>query len=95
LERIATNSVDLVFNSYSMAEMSPRTIAQYIAMISHITRKYFLHVNHTRHSLVTADEFGINPNQFKLIYKLPALWNAGINPDMDEYEYLYEKIDVQ
>jgi len=95
LEKIATNSVDLVFNSYSMAEMSPRTIAQYIAMISHITRKYFLHVNHTRHSLVTADEFGINPNQFKLIYKLPALWNAGINPDMDEYEYLYEKIDVQ
>ena len=95
LEKMANNSVDLVFNSYSLAEMSPETIAQYIAMVSRITKKYFLHVNHTVYSLVTADEFGIDPKQFKLIYKLPALWNAGINPDMDEYEYLYEKLDAQ
>jgi putative sugar O-methyltransferase len=95
LEKMGSNSVDLVFNSYSLAEMSPETIAQYIAMVSRITKKYFLHVNHTVYSLVTADEFGIDPKQFTLIYKLPALWNAGINPDMDEYEYLYEKRDTQ
>jgi putative sugar O-methyltransferase len=95
MEKMTANSADLTFNSYSLAEMSPETITQYIAMVSRMTKKYFLHVNHTVYSLVTADEFGIDPKQFKLIYKLPALWNAGINPDMDEYEYLYEKIDSQ
>ena len=95
LDKMSTGSVDLAFNSYSLAEMSPETIAHYVASISRITKKYFFHVNHTRHSLVTADEFGIDPKQFRMIYKLPALWNAGVNMDMDEHEYLYEKMDAE
>lgn len=94
MDKLADNSVDLAFNSYSLAEMAPETITHYIALLSRMTRKYILHVNHTRHSLVTADEFGIDPAQFALIYKMPALWNAGVNPDMDEYEYLYRKKDA-
>jgi putative sugar O-methyltransferase len=87
------NTADLVFNSYSLAEMSAEAIKKYIAHFERITNGYLLHVNHTRHSLLGADQFGIDPNIFHLLYKAPALWNAGRNPDMDEYEYLYRKED--
>ena len=84
-----TESVNLSFNSYSLAEMSPEAIATYIGHISRVTREFFLHINHTRHSLVGADNFGIDPARFDLIYRAPALWNLARNPDMDEFEYLY------
>jgi len=93
LPKLPDNSADLIFNSYSLAEMSAEAIRNYIAEFTRIARQYLLHVNHTKQCLVGADEFGINPEWFDLLYKVPALWNAGRNPDTDEYEYLYKKID--
>jgi hypothetical protein len=49
-------------------------------------------VNHNKKSEVVADDFGIDPVRFDLLYKIPALWNAGRDMLMDEYEYLYRKI---
>lgn len=89
---LPADSVDLSFNSYSLAEMSPEAIATYIGDISKVTRHFFLHINHTRNSVVGADEFGIDPTRFDLLYRVPALWNLARNPDMDEFEYLYWKI---
>lgn len=84
---------ELVFNSYSLAEMSPETISTYISEFTRIIKGegYFLHVNHNKNSVVISDDFGVDPDQFDLLYKMPALWNMGINPQMDEYEYLYRK----
>jgi hypothetical protein len=50
---------------------------------------YFYHVNHTRECLVKADDFGIDKENFVLLHKIPALWNAARNLLMDENEYLY------
>ncbi len=92
ITRLSDNSVDLVFNSYSLAEMSAETIHNYIAEFTRIVRGYFLHVNHNRDSEVVADNFGVDPRKFDLLYKVPALWNKGRKTDMDEYEYLYRKV---
>ncbi len=83
----------VAFNSYSLAEMSRETITSFIQDISRVVhpKGYFLHVNHNKNSLVTADEFGVDPARFDLLYKVPAMWNLGINPRMDEFEYLYKK----
>ena len=94
MQDLPSDCVDLSFNSYSLAEMSPETIATYIGQISRVTRQFFLHINHTRNSVLGADDFGIDPARFDLLYRAPALWNLARNPDMDEFEYLYWKIDA-
>jgi putative sugar O-methyltransferase len=91
IEKMTNLCADLVFNSYSLAEMSQETISNYVDIFNRIAKKYILHVNHTRNSLVSADDFGIDQHKFDLIYKIPALWNAGRNLYMDEYEYLYKR----
>jgi hypothetical protein len=57
-----------------------------------IVGEYILHVNHNKLSEVVADSFGIDPQQFDLLYKIPAFWNLGRNDKMDEYEYLYKRV---
>ncbi|MHA4868448.1 putative sugar O-methyltransferase [Duganella sp. PWIR1] len=87
------NSVDLSFNSYSLAEMSLSNVANYIAQFNRVTTKFIYHINHTRIPPVKADEFGIDYSKFELVSRAPALWNLARNKDMDEYEYLYKAID--
>lgn len=92
ISKLPTQKANLVFNSYSLAEMSSETINTYIPELKRASNQYFFHVNHSvvSHSL-KADEFGIDDNDYKLISKQPALWNMGRNIEMDEYEYLYAK----
>ena len=96
ISHLPSGCAGLVFNSYSMAEMSRETISTFVAEITRLVcgNGYFLHVNHNKNSLVVADDFGLNPAQFDLLYKIPALWNMGRDSRMDEYEYLYRKTGV-
>jgi putative sugar O-methyltransferase len=93
IETLPSDFAGVVFNSYSLAEMSVETINTYINEFTRIIcdTGYFQHVNHNKNSLIIADDFGINPEKFSLLYKTPALWNMGRNTQMDEYEYLYRK----
>ena len=91
--KLPDRSIDLAFNSYSLAEMSPETVETFIFEFMRIVRNYILHVNHNSNSVVVADEFGIDPSKYDLLHKKKALWNLGINPNMDEYEYLYQRIE--
>ncbi|MEI9919615.1 MAG: putative sugar O-methyltransferase [Bacteroidota bacterium] len=88
---LPNQSANLVFNSYSLAEMSPGTIELYINEMMRITTSYFYHINHNKTSTVVADNFNVDLNKFYLMYKIPCLWNMGRNLEMDEYEYLYKK----
>lgn len=93
ISNLPDHCTELVFNSYSLAEMSKETITTYISEFERIIESggYFVHVNHNKNSVVISDDFGVNPDQFDLLYKIPALWNMGSNSHMDEYEYLYRK----
>lgn len=91
VEQMPPSSAELVFNSYSLAEMPPPAIAAYVREFTSIARSWLLHVNHTRNSLVVADEFGFDPEQFSLIYRKPARWNEGRSASADEFEFLYKK----
>jgi hypothetical protein len=86
-------AIDLMFNSYSLAEMSKETIAMFVNEFSRIVRSQVLHVNHNHNSLVKADDFGIDGVGFSLVYKTPALWGYARNRDSDEFEYLYRRDD--
>lgn len=92
LDKLSDESCDLVFNSYSLAEMSQKTINYYVLQSANLLNKggWFFHVNHTKHSLVSARDFPI-PNNFLLISEEFAAWNFGRNSDMDEYEFIYKK----
>jgi len=90
IEKMSNDSVDLVFNSYSLAEMSHETINNYISIINQISKKYIFHLNHTKYSSMSADDFPIDTNKFKLVYRISAKWNKAINFAMDEFEFLYQ-----
>jgi hypothetical protein len=85
------NSTAVSYNSYSLAEMSPPTVRLYLDEIARITQGYFLHVNHNRKAVLSADDFGVEKRGFKLLSRELAGWTLGINPTSDEYEYLYKK----
>jgi hypothetical protein len=65
--KMPSKSAAVSFNSYSLAEMSPATIDVYIDQITRITSGYFLHVNHNRHAVLSADEFRVEERGFKLV----------------------------
>jgi len=88
---LPSGSVDLMFNSYSMAEMSLETVNMFVSEFARVVKSYVFHVNHNRVSSVKADEFGIDRNGFSLLYKTPALWNFARDWRSDEFEYLYRR----
>ncbi len=88
--KMPSKSVAVSFNSYSLAEMSPATIRVLLDQITRITSGYLLHVNHNRNAVLSADKFGIEERGFKLVDRRIAGWTLGINPQSDEYEYLYK-----
>ena len=90
ITKMPAKSVSVSFNSYSLAEMSPSTISVYIEEIATITSNSFLHVNHTRNAIVSADNFGVEEHGFALAKRHFAGWTLGINPKSDEFEYLYK-----
>jgi hypothetical protein len=92
--KMPDRSANVAFNSYSLAEMSPEAITQYVSEFSRTVKHYLMHINHTKYSKVGADAFGIAPEEFNLLYRVPALWNAGRDPEMDEFEFLYKKVGV-
>lgn len=92
VESIPDNSVDVVFNSYSLAEMDQPTIWNYTKQLSRVCKKTIMHVNHVRDSLVSANDFPFDKEKFSLISCERAEWNLGRNLRCDEYEFLYEKI---
>ncbi len=88
--KMPSKSAAVSFNSYSLAEMSPATIGVYLDQTTRITSGYFLHVNHNRNAVLSADKFGVEERGFKLVNRELAGWTLGINPQSDEYEYLYK-----
>jgi hypothetical protein len=90
IESIRENTVDLTFNSYSLAEMGQETIEKYIKLISNFTQDYIYHLNHV-HWEVGADAFPIDLNKFQLLFRNPTNW--GKDPrryQIDQHEFLYK-----
>jgi putative sugar O-methyltransferase len=92
LDKLPDETCDLMFNSYSLAEMSPKTINHYVLKSAGLIKNggWFFHVNHTKKSVMSAKDFPI-PSNFSLISEQLAAWNLGRNSEMDEYEFIYKK----
>jgi hypothetical protein len=91
IERLKENSIDLAFNAYSLAEMAPDTIANYVKTICKASSKHFYHLNHAVHSLISADLFPVDTEKFALLFRFPSMWGKSKerNSDIDEHEYVY------
>jgi putative sugar O-methyltransferase len=94
IEALAPDSVDVVFNSYSLAEMDAPTIENYAKQFSRICKKNILHINHVTNSLVSANDFPFDEKKFSLVSRRRAEWNIGRDLNCDEYEFIYERINV-
>lgn len=89
IECLPENSVNLSFNSYSLAEMSVDSINNYINLICQITRDFILHLNHVYWE-VSSDNFPIDFSKFQLLFRNPTMWgkDAG-HYSLDHHEFLY------
>jgi putative sugar O-methyltransferase len=90
IKKLADRTATVCFNSYSLAEMSPSAVEEYMSHIARLTRGYFLHVNHARDAQAKADEFVRPEHRFSLLERRVAGWNLGRNPATDELQFLYK-----
>lgn len=91
IEDLAANSINISFNSYSLAEISPDSINNYVNQISRITSDSIIHVNHVSNAVMGADQFAFDSKKFELLSRSRALWNLGRNRNCDEYEFLLQR----
>jgi hypothetical protein len=93
IEDIGDESVDVWFNSYSLAEMSPNAINNYLAHIGRTLKPggYFLNVNHSRNCIMGSLEFPYAEYQMKICTSSPTLWNLMRHGRGDEIEVLCVK----
>lgn len=91
IERLPDNAADLSFNSWSLAEMEPLPIANYVGHLCRVARHYFFHVNHTVHCKIGSDLFPIDYEKFRLLHRAPAMWGKSEyrNYSVDEHEFIY------
>ena len=89
IETLSENSIDLSYNSYSLAEMSLDSANNYMKLICHMTKSFILHLNHVYWE-VSADNFPIDYTKFQLLFRNPTMW--GKDPGryyLDHHEFLY------
>ncbi len=92
IESMPSNSVNLSFNSYSLAEMSKSAADNYITQLSRISSGYIYHINHTRWA-VSADDFNVDRSKFELMFRFPTMWGRDpIHPELDHHDYLYRRL---
>jgi hypothetical protein len=89
IENLPENSVNLSFNSYSLAEMSVETANNYILHMCKMTKDFILHLNHVYWE-VSSDNFPIDYNKFQLLFRNPTMWGKDpANYLLDQHEFLY------
>lgn len=93
IESLEADSVNVAFNSYSLAEMDAPTIENYASQLSRVCKDTIFHVNHVRDALVGANNFPFDLEKFTLTSKARAEWNVGRNLWCDEYEFIYKRIE--
>jgi len=94
INKVKNETIDLSFNSYSLAEMDHDAIFNYIKIICSATKKYFLHLNHCKYAKMSADQFPIDYDKFFLLSRSATMWGkvSNRNPEIDEHEFIYERI---
>jgi putative sugar O-methyltransferase len=92
IERLPADWADLAFNSWSLAEMDPGPIANYVAHLGRVARRFFFHVNHTVYCKVSGDLFPVDFSKFRLLHRAPAMWGKSEhrNNVICEHEFIYE-----
>jgi len=91
ITRLCDNWADMCFNSYSLAEMEPRQIVNYVEHLCRLASRYFMHVNHVTRCKFSADLFPIDYEKFELLHRAPAMWGKSSvrNNFVDEHEFVY------
>lgn len=97
IESIKSNWADLAFNTWSLAEMDPVAIKNYVNQLCRISSKYIFHVNHTKNCVMSSDYFPIDFEKFQLVHRSPAMWGKSTSRNnwIDEHEFIYRAKKLQ
>lgn len=103
IDRLAGDSIDLLFNSNSFSEMDAAASTHYLTVVNRVCRRYFMHINHETPLVFNypdgttsrnAPGSALIPNTaaFKRIYKRPRLFERPEDKPFKSFAYLYERI---
>lgn len=100
LPQLPDDSVDLFLNTFSLSEVPPPALKEYIGQIERVCRGYFLHNNMDRAGVVNlgyertpASRYPVSPGRFKLLYKRYDMFQRlHYGRDGDYREFLYQRI---
>jgi len=102
MEKLASDSVDVFVNEFSLGEMTPAAARNYIGHIARTT-DFFFHVNNDRIRNVYSDadqsllacEFPVPSDRFTKLFRYPDWFHAinrgFFNPASDSVAYLYRR----
>lgn len=86
MDAIQPETLDLMFSSHVMADLSSDAVAEYLRVIRRMTKDYFLYSGNT----VTGEQLsGLADGGFKLLTARCTEWNQYKAPDAREGEYLF------
>lgn len=89
LEKMQCKSVDITFSSHAMSDISEDAMANYLAIITRITRSQFLYMGNRRGSELISKLSAGERNGFQPIDARPSGWHTHKYPAADEVECLY------
>jgi putative sugar O-methyltransferase len=88
--RMPAGSVDLMFSSHVMGDLSDSALAEYLGAITHMSRKYFLYFGDSRAAERISNWGGGPTGCFRLLEVRSTGWNRHRAPKAKEGEYLYQ-----
>lgn len=86
MENMASDSIDITFSSHAISDLSKAALAQYMNVISHMTRDAFLCVMDKRAGILVPCL-----DSFSLVEKRATCWNDPANHVETEVAYLFRR----
>ena len=94
MEKMPVKSVDVIFSSHAISDISREVMGEYLGIIGRITRSCFLCIGNGQRA-TTISEVARESDLFRLIDARPSDWNSHSYSTESEIECLYRVGNIQ
>lgn len=94
LPRLPDRSVDVVFNSHVLSDLSTAAVHQYLSDMVRTTRGHILHLNRRKGCQVVSEYLTDHAPEFRMAEHGRVTWNSARSTRNEEFECLYTRSNV-
>ena len=89
MAKMPAGSVDAMFSSHAMSDLSPDAMAEYLNCITRMTKNYFLYIGNARGAEMLSQMISRSCEYLRLVETRPSNWNRHKDAKAAEVECLY------